>query len=96
MTLLGKLIRLARIERKLTAQDLAERAGISRALLHRIERGDPKCSIGAVFEVAAILGVPLFQVDHGRLDRRLEEVDGRLALLPEAVRTRQAPVRDDF
>lgn len=31
LQLMGKLIQLARKERKLTAQDLAERAGISRA-----------------------------------------------------------------
>ncbi len=47
--LMGKLIRLGRTERKLTAQDLADRAGISRGLLQRIEKGDLKCEIGAVF-----------------------------------------------
>lgn len=35
--LLGQLIRRARIEARLTTQVLAERAGISRGLLHRIE-----------------------------------------------------------
>jgi len=39
---------------------LASRAGISRALLRRIERGDPSCSIGVVFEVATIGGSSLF------------------------------------
>lgn len=49
LTLLGSLIRSARKERKLTAQDVAERAGISRGLLRRIEQGDPKCGIGGGF-----------------------------------------------
>lgn len=54
--LLGGLIREARKERRLTAQELADRAGISRGLLQRIEKGDLKCEIGAVFEVASIVG----------------------------------------
>ena len=48
--LLGKQIRIARKERKMTVQELADRAGISRGLLQRIEKGDLKCQIGAVFE----------------------------------------------
>ena len=38
--LLGGLIRASRKERKLTAQELANRAGISRGLLQCIEKGD--------------------------------------------------------
>lgn len=57
LALLGQLIRAGRIERKITAQELATRAGISRALLYRVEHGDPQCSIGAVFEAATIVGV---------------------------------------
>ena len=38
--LLGALIREARNARKLTAQELADRAGISRGLLQRIEKGN--------------------------------------------------------
>jgi hypothetical protein len=44
----------------MTTADLASRAGISRALLQRIERGDPGCSIGVVVEVATIGGLSLF------------------------------------
>jgi DNA-binding XRE family transcriptional regulator len=39
--LLGGLIRAARKERKLTGQEVADRAGISRGLLQRIEKGRP-------------------------------------------------------
>ena len=67
--MLGQLIRLARISHKLTSEELAERAGASRGLLHRIEKGDPGCAIGSVFEVAAIVGVRLFDADHRRLRR---------------------------
>src|SRR5512139_2316217 len=54
LNLLGSLLRASRIERKVSTQALAERAGISRDLLYRIEKGDPRCEIGVVFELAAI------------------------------------------
>lgn len=97
LQLLGKMIKLARTERKLTAQDLAERAGISRGLLQRIEKGDPKCAIGAAFEVATIVGVKLFQIEGSTLSASLERVDDKLALLPKAViKKSMKVVRDDF
>ena len=55
--LLGRLIGAARTERSLSAQEVAERSGICRGLLQRIEKGKLTCAIGAVFEVAAIVGV---------------------------------------
>ena len=67
LLLLGGLIRVARAERKWSAQELAERAAISRPMLSRIEEGNPACSIGAVFEVAAILGIRLFDADRAEL-----------------------------
>lgn len=97
IALLGRLVRVRRRELRMTAVELASRAGISRALLHRIEAGDPACSIGAVFEVAAILGVPLFEDDAGgSIAARISRYDRELALLPRAVRTARAPVYDDF
>jgi len=64
--LIGQMIRLGRIERKLTAQDLADRAGISRGMLQRIEKGDLKCEIGVVFELAAhILAGRAYQPNRG-------------------------------
>lgn len=61
--LLGQLLRKSRIERRMTTADVAVRSGISRGLLHRIESGDPTCAIGAAFEVAAVVGLPLFDAD---------------------------------
>jgi transcriptional regulator with XRE-family HTH domain len=84
--LLGGLIRAARKERKLTGQEVADRAGISRGLLQRIEKGDLKCEIGAVFEVATILGVKLFDADESALSQHLNQTREKLALLPKSVR----------
>jgi DNA-binding XRE family transcriptional regulator len=53
-TLLGKQIRIARKEHKMTAQDLADRAGISRGLLQRIEKGNLTCRIGADDKIALL------------------------------------------
>jgi transcriptional regulator with XRE-family HTH domain len=92
--LLGQLIRQARIERKLTIAELAERAGISKALVQRIEQPMSPRSIGAAFEAAAIVGVRLFEADPPELSRRLAATEHTLTLLPKKVR--QKTVKDDF
>jgi transcriptional regulator with XRE-family HTH domain len=94
--LFGALIREARNERKLTAQELADRAGISRGLLQRIEKGNLKCEIGAVFEVATIVGVKLFDADESTLTKYLRQTKEKLVLLPKSVRKKSKAVRDDF
>jgi transcriptional regulator with XRE-family HTH domain len=96
LQLLAKLIRRARIERKLTAQDLADRAGISRGLVQRIERGDPGCAIGAVFETAAIVGVRLFDAEQPTLAAHLSANNAILALMPKTVHPSSRKVKDDF
>lgn len=94
--LLGQLIRRARIEKKLTAGELAERTGVSRGLIQRIEQGDTGCAIGAVFEAATIVGVRLFDADLGALTGMLEASTSTLTLLPKTVRRSAAEVKDDF
>lgn len=96
LTLLGAMLRAARIERKWTTLGLAERAGISRDMLHRIEKGDPRCEIGVVFELAAILDVCLFEPELGALQARHRDVQSRLALLPRKVHGQLGEVKDDF
>ncbi len=94
--LLGKQIQLARKQSKLTAQDLADRAGISRGLLQRIEKGDPACSLGAAFEVAVLVGIPLFSSEQNELPARLAQIDSYLALLPKAIHKSTPIIDDDF
>lgn len=43
---MGEQIKLARLRRKLPAELIAERAGISRATLWAIEKGSPSVAIG--------------------------------------------------
>ncbi|OQW72958.1 MAG: transcriptional regulator [Proteobacteria bacterium ST_bin11] len=96
MTLLGNLIRVARKEREMTAQELADRAGISRGLLQRIEKGDPKCELGATFEVATIVGIKLFDTEATTLTHHIRQMEDKLALLPKSVRKKAEIVDDDF
>ena len=42
VTLLGKMIRLGRKQRRMTEHELAERLGVARSTLQRMEKGDPK------------------------------------------------------
>jgi transcriptional regulator with XRE-family HTH domain len=95
-TLLGQLIRRARIERRITVEELAERAGLSRGLVHRVEKGDLGCAIGAVFEAAAVVGVRLFDADQSTFAQHISANNAVLTLLPQAVRTSTGPVKDDF
>lgn len=93
---LGQLIRINRIERKLSVAQLAERVGASRDLMQRIEQGDPRCGIGLVFEAAAIVGVPLFEEVRSRLTMRMSEQEEKLRLLPKSIRKKTTVVKDDF
>jgi transcriptional regulator with XRE-family HTH domain len=94
--LLGAQILQARRERRWSAQELADRVGITRATLHKIELGDPGVGLGIAFEAAALAGVPLFADDPARLSADAAHVKDRLALLPQRIRARGKPVKDDF
>ncbi|MBF0650416.1 helix-turn-helix transcriptional regulator [Dysgonomonas sp. GY75] len=54
---IGGNIRLARLRRKLTTEQIAERAGISRSTLWQIEKGLPSVSLGTYAQVLFILGL---------------------------------------
>ncbi|MDQ3091184.1 MAG: helix-turn-helix domain-containing protein [Actinomycetota bacterium] len=94
--LLGAQIRRARRERRWSQQELADRAGIDRETLRKIERGDLSVGLGTAFEVAVLTGVPLFQEDRARLKSDLDRARDRDALLPRRVRARRGDVKDDF
>lgn len=46
LTTMGEQIKLARLRRQLSAELVAERAGISRATLWNVEKGSPSVAIG--------------------------------------------------
>jgi transcriptional regulator with XRE-family HTH domain len=57
LAVLGENIKLARLRRKYSTSQVAERANISRPTLLSVERGNPKVSIGAYIRVLAVLGL---------------------------------------
>ncbi len=63
---LGTRIRDQRKRHKVSATTAAEAAGLSRATLHRIERGEPSVTMGAYLGAMAALGLELDCVDADR------------------------------
>jgi DNA-binding XRE family transcriptional regulator len=94
--LLGKAIQLGRKERKFTAQELADRAGISRGTLASIEKGDMRCEIGLVFEVASLVGIKLFDADEVGITMSIDHINDKIALLPKSIYPTSKVVKDDF
>lgn len=86
LTVLGQHIRQARHSRGWTAAELAERAGVSERTVLAVESGSPGSSIGIAFNLAVLVGLPLFgaesKAELALMRRRGEEV---LALLPSRV-----------
>lgn len=94
---IAQLIAIARKEQRITAQELADRLGVSRGMVHRLEAGSPKVDIGVAFEACTILGIPLLgEEDLGDMALRLDEGRKRLALLPAYARARTVDIADDF
>lgn len=56
---LGERLRHARLRRNLTGVLFAERMGVSRDTLHRLEGGDPGISIGTYLRALRVLGLDL-------------------------------------
>jgi transcriptional regulator with XRE-family HTH domain len=96
LTLLGQSIQLARKRARMSEGLLAEKVGIARSTLQKIERGEPSVLIGTAFEAAVILGVPLFNMDRSPLAARISENAGILTLLPDAPRGPKEPIDDNF
>ncbi len=95
--LLGLHIALSRKQRGLTEVDLADRAGISRTTLQKIEKGDLKCELGLYFEVATLVGVKLFEVDStATFLSSKDRVNDKIALLPKSIRKKKQAVDDAF
>ncbi|WP_206679108.1 helix-turn-helix transcriptional regulator [Caulobacter sp. RHG1] len=95
-TFMGRTIQLARKERRMTAQELADRLGVSRGTVQRLEAGDPKVELGIAFEAFALLGLPLFEEGLPALTARLDEAGKRLVLMPKYARAKSSVIDDDF
>ncbi|WP_461630244.1 helix-turn-helix domain-containing protein [Labilibaculum euxinus] len=73
---LGENIKLARLRRKLSAEQVAERANISRPTLLSIEKGAASASMGAYLQVLLSLGLEkdlLLIAKDDKLGRKLQD-----------------------
>ncbi len=94
--LLGAQIRLARLDRRWTLEELAERVGANHNTIRKVERGDLSVGLGPAFEAAALLDVPLFAAEPERRESAAREIETRLALLPSRARRPVKEIDDAF
>jgi transcriptional regulator with XRE-family HTH domain len=75
---LGGNIKLARLRRRLTTDQVCERAGIGRTTLWQIEKGMPNVTMGAYGQVLFVLGLEKDFLKLGaddELGRRLQDAN---------------------
>ena len=93
ITSLGNDLRTARIRRRMTIDDMADRAGVNRKTIMKLEKGDATVSLSVLGSVLLILG------EERRLATLLDPAKDDMAILldqerlPQRVRT-QRPVVD--
>jgi len=74
----GENIKLARLRRKLSAEQVAERANISRSTLWLVEKGTPGVAIGTYLQVLYVLGLEkdfLNVASDDTLGRKLQDAN---------------------
>lgn len=94
--LLGQQIKLGRKKRNWSELELAERLGVSRATVQKIEKADKTCAVGFVLEAATLVGVTLFAEDKAGLSRLNERLSDQIALLPSRTHKPEREIDDDF
>jgi transcriptional regulator with XRE-family HTH domain len=78
LSALGERLRLARKRRKLSNAVVAQRAGISRTTLYKVEAGDAGATLGSYVRVLAVLGLEgdLDQLGaDDRVGRKLQDLE---------------------
>lgn len=73
---------------------MADRAGVSKRTIRKVENGDPTVAIGTYLNASVLVGVPLLGPDEASREAVSQLVDAKLAFLPARI---HAPkVSDDF
>lgn len=89
---LGERLRLARKRRKLSNAVVAQRAGVSRTTVYKVEAGDPGATLGTYVRVLAVLGLEgdldLLAADD-RIGRKLQDL--ALEPAPDTRRRKVSP-----
>jgi len=88
LSLFGENLKAARLRRKLSMEQVAERAGISRSTLTAVEKGSASVSMGSYVQVLFVLGM-----DEDILKVAADDVLGRKMQDAELLSGRRAPKR---
>lgn len=96
LKLFGMAIRERRLAQKMTAAELADRVGVSRGLVQRLEKGEAGTAIGVAFEAATIVGLRLFDTPPSTITEHITSLARVLTLMPKSARRSKADVDDDF
>ncbi|MDA3939741.1 MAG: helix-turn-helix transcriptional regulator [Spirochaetia bacterium] len=78
LTILGENIKIARLRRKISMEQIAQRAGISRATVGKVEQGSPSVSIGTYIQILFVLGLEkdfLLVAADDELGRKLQDAE---------------------
>ncbi|MFL5322029.1 MAG: multiprotein-bridging factor 1 family protein [Myxococcaceae bacterium] len=89
LTRLGEHISTARIRRRLTERELAQKTGLSLNTLRRVERGSGTTAISAYFTALWALGLEKEFEGLAAPERDLEGLTLELARAPKRVRGRK-------
>lgn len=57
MAAFGERLKLARLRRRISVEQVSERAGVSKPTVYKMEKGDPAVAMGFYFSVLRILGM---------------------------------------
>ena len=74
----GENIKAARLRRKLSMDQIAERAGISRATVWAVEKGSPSVAMGTYMQILFVLGLDkdfLLVAADDKLGRKLQDAE---------------------
>lgn len=104
---IGKKVRIARLGRDLTQEQLAEQAGLSTTHISNIETGNTKLSLPAVVLIANVLNLSIDELLYGSIshsqavyDKRAKELfddcsEAELRLLLEILEAAKSALRND-
>ena len=78
LNVFGENIKLARLRRKLSTEQVSERSNISRSTLWLVEKGTPGVAMGTYFQVLFVLGLEkdfLHVASDDILGRKLQDTE---------------------